>query len=207
MANVKKSVAERTHHKRQYDRRMKERQIQSRESKVVSSKALDANIRPVNDQVPSAEIVIGQMFSLNKSSAMHEKPHTPRSCLRWKPTGGIFKTVGLRWIPTRNVFTDSTTNVDSEPLNGSNDDIANPYECDQTLYFSACTFNSSAGLVLHQMTLDHSSSRLGPHCLMTFDQIGSSLVLQSLMSFDHISSSLIPQCQMASDGISSGPVS
>ncbi|GKC78294.1 retrovirus-related pol polyprotein from transposon TNT 1-94 [Tanacetum coccineum] len=35
------------------------------------------------------------------------------------------------------MFTDSTTNVDSEPLNGSNDDIANPYECDQTLYFSA----------------------------------------------------------------------
>ncbi|GJZ49477.1 hypothetical protein Tco_0603667 [Tanacetum coccineum] len=85
------------------------------------------------------------MFSLNKSSAMHEKPHTPRSCLRWKPTGRIFKTVGLRWIPTGKMFTDSTTNVDSEPLNGSNDDIANPYECDQTLYFSAGTFNSSAG--------------------------------------------------------------
>ncbi|GJR20637.1 hypothetical protein Tco_0969164 [Tanacetum coccineum] len=44
MANVKKSVAERTHHKRQYDRRMKERQMQSRESKVVSSKALDASL-------------------------------------------------------------------------------------------------------------------------------------------------------------------
>ncbi|GJW00243.1 reverse transcriptase domain-containing protein [Tanacetum coccineum] len=87
MANVKKFVAERTHHKRQYDRRMKERQMQSRESKVVSSKALDASlvvtecsetksdehitssssrtyithvvdadIRPVNDQVPSAEV-------------------------------------------------------------------------------------------------------------------------------------------------------
>ncbi|GKB43779.1 hypothetical protein Tco_0888721 [Tanacetum coccineum] len=40
----------------QYDRRMKERQMQSRESKVVSSKALDANISPVNDQVPYAEV-------------------------------------------------------------------------------------------------------------------------------------------------------
>ncbi|GJZ54439.1 hypothetical protein Tco_0609324 [Tanacetum coccineum] len=87
MGNVKKSVAERTRHKRQYDRRMNERQMQSRESKVVSSKALDASlvvtecsgtksdehitssssgtyithvvdadIRPVNDQVPSAEV-------------------------------------------------------------------------------------------------------------------------------------------------------
>ncbi|GJY84578.1 hypothetical protein Tco_0497954 [Tanacetum coccineum] len=44
MGNVKKYVAERTRHKRQYDRRMKERQMQSRESKVVSSKALDASL-------------------------------------------------------------------------------------------------------------------------------------------------------------------
>ncbi|GJU89581.1 hypothetical protein Tco_1302004 [Tanacetum coccineum] len=44
MANVKKSVAERTHHKRQYDRRMKERQMQSRECKVVLSKALAASL-------------------------------------------------------------------------------------------------------------------------------------------------------------------
>ncbi|GJX50916.1 hypothetical protein Tco_0277761 [Tanacetum coccineum] len=47
------------------------------------------------------------------------------------------------------MFTDSTTKVDSEPPNGSNDDITNPYECNQTLYFSAGTSNSSAGLVLH----------------------------------------------------------
>ncbi|GJX27151.1 hypothetical protein Tco_0233447 [Tanacetum coccineum] len=42
------------------------------------------------------------------------------------------------------MFTDSTTKVDSEPPNGSNDDITNPYECNQTLYFSAGTSNSSA---------------------------------------------------------------
>ncbi|GJY00825.1 hypothetical protein Tco_0358977 [Tanacetum coccineum] len=63
--------------------------------------------------------------------------------------GRIFKTVSLRWIPTGKMFTDSTTKVDSEPPNGSNDDITNPYECNQTLYFSAGTSNSSAGLVLH----------------------------------------------------------
>ncbi|GJT12956.1 hypothetical protein Tco_0859998 [Tanacetum coccineum] len=56
---------------------------------------------------------------------------------------------GSRWIPTGKMFTDSTTKVDSEPPNGSNDDITNPYECNQTLYFSAGTSNSSAGLVLH----------------------------------------------------------
>ncbi|GKC06545.1 hypothetical protein Tco_0998155 [Tanacetum coccineum] len=44
MGNVKKSLAERTRHKRQCDRRMNERQMQSRESKVVSSKALNASL-------------------------------------------------------------------------------------------------------------------------------------------------------------------
>ncbi|GJT00343.1 hypothetical protein Tco_0821512 [Tanacetum coccineum] len=43
---------------------------------------------------------------------------------RWKPTGKIFKTVGLRWVPTGKIFTSSTTKVDSEPSNGSNDDSA-----------------------------------------------------------------------------------
>ncbi|GJW81429.1 putative ribonuclease H-like domain-containing protein, partial [Tanacetum coccineum] len=62
---------------------------------------------------------------------------TPRSCLRWKPTGKIFNTVGLRLVPTGKIFTSSTTKVDSEPPNGSNEDISNPYECIQTLDFSA----------------------------------------------------------------------
>ncbi|GKF16768.1 hypothetical protein Tco_0061686, partial [Tanacetum coccineum] len=88
-------------------------------------------------QKPSRQIAIGQRFSPKKSSAVHEKPNTPRSCLRWKPTGRIFKIAGLRWIPTGKMFTDNTTKVDREPLNGSNDDITNPYECDQTLNVSA----------------------------------------------------------------------
>ncbi|GKC83904.1 hypothetical protein Tco_1139621 [Tanacetum coccineum] len=56
---------------------------------------------------------------------------TPRSCLRWTPTGRIFKTVGLRWVPTGKIFTFSTTKVDSEPLHGSNTDITNLHECIQ----------------------------------------------------------------------------
>ncbi|GKC72676.1 hypothetical protein Tco_1118559, partial [Tanacetum coccineum] len=54
-----------------------------------------------------------------------------------------------------------TTKVDSEPPNGSNDDITNPYECDQTLNVSAGTTNLSAGLALQrQMTSVHISSGL-----------------------------------------------
>ncbi|GKB77022.1 hypothetical protein Tco_0943917 [Tanacetum coccineum] len=43
------------------------------------------------------------------------------------------------------MFTDSTTKVDNEPLNGSNEDIINPNECEQTLNVSASTLNLSAG--------------------------------------------------------------
>ncbi|GJS08712.1 hypothetical protein Tco_0365508 [Tanacetum coccineum] len=85
-----------------------------------------------NANKPERPIFKGHRLSRNKSSALHEKT-SPRSCLRWKPTGIIFKTVGLRWVPTGKIFTDSTTKVDSEPQNGLNDDITNPYECDQTL--------------------------------------------------------------------------
>ncbi|GJS89229.1 hypothetical protein Tco_0771865 [Tanacetum coccineum] len=106
MGNVKKSVAERTRHKRQYDRRMKERQMQSRESKIVLSKALDAslvvtecsgtnsdkhitsissgtyithvvdaNIRPVNDQVPSIEVHLTAPHNV----LANEQHHTDQS--------------------------------------------------------------------------------------------------------------------------------
>ncbi|GJX14010.1 reverse transcriptase, partial [Tanacetum coccineum] len=87
------------------------------------------------------EIFIGHMFSPNKSSVVYKKT-SPRSYLRWKPTGRIFNTVGLRWVPTRKTLTSSTTKVDSEPTNGSNEDITNPYECEQTINVSAETKGS-----------------------------------------------------------------
>ncbi|GJY71680.1 hypothetical protein Tco_0475383 [Tanacetum coccineum] len=71
---------------------------------------------------------------------------TPRSCLRWKPIGKIFKAVSLRWVPTGKIFTSSTTKVDSDPTNGSNEDITNQYECEQILDVSAGTLNLSADI-------------------------------------------------------------
>ncbi|GKB08382.1 hypothetical protein Tco_0836666 [Tanacetum coccineum] len=142
--------------------------------------AVNADIRPVNDQVPFAEVdsnttpdstnmshrggeidhdveqyQVKSHLLKAESFAVHEKPNTPRSCLRWKPTGRIFKITGLRWIPTGKMFTDSTTKVDSEPPNGSNDDITNPLECDQTLNVNVglapqrkerCTFQCALSL-------------------------------------------------------------
>ncbi|GJZ40318.1 hypothetical protein Tco_0586881 [Tanacetum coccineum] len=48
-------------------------------------------------------------------------------------------------VPTGKIFTSSTTKVDSEPINGSNEDITNQYECEQTIDVSAGTINLSAG--------------------------------------------------------------
>ncbi|GKC06866.1 retrovirus-related pol polyprotein from transposon TNT 1-94, partial [Tanacetum coccineum] len=120
------------------------KEVNSR-AEVQSSKSRN-NIKPAkripNVNKPERWISKGYRVSPNQSSTMHEKPNTPRSCLRWKPTGRIFKIV--RWIPTGKMFTDNTTKVDGEPPNGSNDDITNPYECDQTLNVSASTLNLSA---------------------------------------------------------------
>ncbi|GKA66044.1 hypothetical protein Tco_0765852 [Tanacetum coccineum] len=51
----------------------------------------------------------------------------------------IFKTDGLRWVPTEKIFTSNTTKVDSEPPHDSNTTITNPHECKQTLDLSAST--------------------------------------------------------------------
>ncbi|GKA81817.1 retrovirus-related pol polyprotein from transposon TNT 1-94 [Tanacetum coccineum] len=58
-------------------------------------------------------------FSPNKTSVVYEKT-SPRSDLRWKRTGRIFKIVGLRWVPTGKIFTSCTSKADSEPTHGSN---------------------------------------------------------------------------------------
>ncbi|GJX79759.1 hypothetical protein Tco_0327908 [Tanacetum coccineum] len=58
MGNVKKSVAERTRHQRQYDRRVNKRQMQTQESKIDTGKELDAefDIKPIYDEEPMAEV-------------------------------------------------------------------------------------------------------------------------------------------------------
>nr|GEV71199.1 hypothetical protein [Tanacetum cinerariifolium] len=109
-------------------------------AKIQPNKTRNSN-KPVDPtshtQKPGRKIVIGHSFSPNKSSAVDEKTNTHRSCLRWIPTGRVFNTAVLKWVLTGKTFTSSTTNVDCEPPNGSNDYITNPYKCDQTLNVSA----------------------------------------------------------------------
>ncbi|GKA40509.1 hypothetical protein Tco_0733102 [Tanacetum coccineum] len=86
--------------------------------------------------MPSAIFQSRHMFSLNKTSVVYEKT-SPISDLKWKPTGRIFKSVGLRWIPIGKLFDSCASKFDSEPPYGSNVDIPNIHECKQTLDVSA----------------------------------------------------------------------
>ncbi|GJU58925.1 hypothetical protein Tco_1236691 [Tanacetum coccineum] len=110
-------------------------------AKIQSHKTRNSN-KPVDQkshtQKPGRQIFTRHRFSPNKTSAVYEKT-SPRSDLRWKPTGRIFKSVGLRWIPTGKLFDSCTSKVDSEPPHGSNVDIPNIHECKQTLDVSAGT--------------------------------------------------------------------
>nr|GEX92824.1 retrovirus-related Pol polyprotein from transposon TNT 1-94 [Tanacetum cinerariifolium] len=75
-----------------------------------------------------------------------------------KVIGKIFKTIGLRWVPTGRILTSSITKGDSEPLNGSNAYITNQNEYEQTLDVSVETSvaNNTSGLVpQRQKALDY----------------------------------------------------
>ncbi|GJZ22238.1 hypothetical protein Tco_0559277 [Tanacetum coccineum] len=136
----------------EYDRRVNKRQMQTQESKVDEGKALDANL--VNTESIRTDSIVQDESSrsghdtdaddadirpIYDEEPMVEKT-SPRSDLRWKPTGRIFKSVGLRLIPTGKLFDSCTSKVDSEPPHGSNVDIPNIHECEQSLDLSAvCT--------------------------------------------------------------------
>ncbi|GJR21935.1 hypothetical protein Tco_0970462 [Tanacetum coccineum] len=57
-----------------------------------------------NTKKSLGQILTGHMFSTTKSSAVKKKTNNPRSCLRWKPMGRGFITVGLRWLPMRKLL-------------------------------------------------------------------------------------------------------
>nr|GEU54114.1 hypothetical protein [Tanacetum cinerariifolium] len=108
MVNVKKSVAERTRHKRQYGIKVNKRKMQTHARKVDSSKALDADlvvmesngtesgkhytsnslgnylthvvdadIRPVNDQIPFAEVQLTGQHNVLANEQQHTEQSEP----------------------------------------------------------------------------------------------------------------------------------
>ncbi|GJW34801.1 hypothetical protein Tco_0057721 [Tanacetum coccineum] len=124
-----------------------------------------------------------------------EKSSASKKPERQIPTGhSIFKTIGLRWVPTGKIFAFSTNKVDSEPPNGSIVDIPHIHACEQTLGLSAET---SARMVSQKMS--YIKWRLLKITLQA-------PFLNVQMMSDHNSSDLAPQRQMVSaENNTSGP--
>ncbi|GKC11844.1 hypothetical protein Tco_1008626 [Tanacetum coccineum] len=114
------------------------KEVNSR-AKVPSNKTTNRN-KPIEQirvaMKPNRQIPTGHRFLIKRTSTVHDKTTSPRSCLRWQPTGRILKTVYLRWVLTGKIFTSSTTKVDSEPPNGSKEDITNQCESEHKLLMS-----------------------------------------------------------------------
>ncbi|GJU94168.1 retrovirus-related pol polyprotein from transposon TNT 1-94 [Tanacetum coccineum] len=81
------------------------------------------------------------------------------------------------------LFDSCTSKVDNEPPNGSNDDITNPYECNQTLNISAGTLNLSAEMVI--MAPVQLSTGPAP-TFLTPGQISSGLVPKSVPAAPYV---------------------
>ncbi|GJT66635.1 hypothetical protein Tco_1018115 [Tanacetum coccineum] len=107
MGNVKKSVAERTRHQRQYERRVNKRQMQTQESKIDTGKAVDADlvvtessgtksevhddssrsgndtntddadIRPIYDEEPMAEVQLTAECNIFAIGQQHTEQRIP----------------------------------------------------------------------------------------------------------------------------------
>ncbi|GJQ93174.1 hypothetical protein Tco_0004313 [Tanacetum coccineum] len=69
MGNVKKSVAERIHHQRQYDKRVNKRQIQTQESKIGMGKAVDADLVITESSGTESEVQDDNNRSRNDTDA------------------------------------------------------------------------------------------------------------------------------------------
>ncbi|GJS88747.1 hypothetical protein Tco_0771383 [Tanacetum coccineum] len=69
MGNVKKSAAERTRHQRQYDRRVNKRQLQTQESKIDTGKAVDADLVITESSGTESEVQDDSSRSGNDTNA------------------------------------------------------------------------------------------------------------------------------------------
>ncbi|GJT72650.1 retrovirus-related pol polyprotein from transposon TNT 1-94 [Tanacetum coccineum] len=116
------------------------KEVNSR-TKIQSHKTRNSNelvVQKSHTQKPVRQISTGHRFSPNKTSDVYEKT-SPRSDRRWKHTGRIFKTIGLRWVPTGKILAFCRSTDVNKPTHGSNVDIPNSYESKQTLDLSAGT--------------------------------------------------------------------
>ncbi|GJY37921.1 hypothetical protein Tco_0424285 [Tanacetum coccineum] len=106
--------------------------------KCVFSANHDACITKLMEEVNS-RAKIQSHKTRNSNKPVDQKSHTQKPSRQIFTRHKIFKSVGLRWIPTGKSFDSCTSKVDSEPIHGSNVDIPNIHENKQTMNLSADT--------------------------------------------------------------------
>ncbi|GJY03753.1 retrovirus-related pol polyprotein from transposon TNT 1-94 [Tanacetum coccineum] len=100
---------------------------------------------------PERLIPKGHRFSHKKTTTVPEKTRTPRSCLRWQPTGRILKTVCLRWVPTGKLFNSCTKDDVSTSIVPPIDIVSRITNIVQLILFivdSGCTKHMTGNLKL-----------------------------------------------------------
>ncbi|GKE15743.1 hypothetical protein Tco_1423320, partial [Tanacetum coccineum] len=141
-------------------------------AKIQSNKTRNSN-KPIEQkshtQKPVRPIFTGHILSPNKTSVVFEKT-SPRSDLRWKPTGRIFKTIRLRWVPTGKVLASCMRKDDSEPTHGSYVDIPNIHECKQTLDIGA---GKSQSMVAEKADISETSVPVDSQLMNKYDYLES----------------------------------
>ncbi|GKB37044.1 hypothetical protein Tco_0881986, partial [Tanacetum coccineum] len=121
---------------------------------------------------PERQIPTGHRFSNKKTTTVPEKIMTPRSCLRWQPTGRIPSTdlSSARMVSQKMSYKAMTFEHNNSSLGrqcqmaSAENNTSGPVPQYQASVFMAMTFEQrSSSLVLHQMTSDHNRSELGIH--------------------------------------------
>ncbi|GKB30013.1 hypothetical protein Tco_0869414 [Tanacetum coccineum] len=117
-----------------------------------------------NDMVNNYYLEEASKKTQERSRNSKSNKTSPRSDLRWKPTGRIFDTVGLRWIPTGKLLDSCMGKVDSTSIN--------------VLKKQSIDLSAGTSYNVKRENLRVCSS-LDPKCQrMMFDQNGSSLAPQ-----------------------------
>nr|GEU87686.1 Gag-Pol polyprotein [Tanacetum cinerariifolium] len=142
-------------------------------------KEVNSRVKVPSNKTTNINKPVEQISVPNKQESQISTGH------RWKSTGKIFKTVGLRWYPTGRILTSSTTKVDNKPLNGSNADITNQHECEQTL-------DVSAELRLHDNSNEQSSLKLVPNVVPPTDKTTTSRQVCTCSITTRVGSSIYP---------------
>ncbi|GJU26787.1 hypothetical protein Tco_1165408 [Tanacetum coccineum] len=192
MGNVKKSVAERTRHQRQYDRRVNKRQMQTQESKIDMGKAIDADLVVIESSRTKSEVQDDSSRSGNDTDADDAdiRPiydEEPMAEVQLTAECNIFA-IGQQHTDQleifnkgrvdQKVFASYTSKVDSEPLHGSNVDIPNIHGYKQTLD-SPIMVAKKADISRKPLSSGFTADE---NLLMTFELNGSK---QMLYQFQH----------------------